>query len=321
MAQSVDCVYQSLDLSELRIANGAEFDSYIDQHEDECLSGTRTELLHQISQWAVSSQGKCIFWLNGMAGTGKSTISRTVAKTFKKAKLLRASFFKRGEADRGNATKVFPTIARQLVNNIPQLIPGVRKAIRDDPDIAAKSLTDQFDKLLLQPLLGLEQFSHQTSAMIIVIDALDECELENDIRIILRLLPQLQKSRAMCLRIFLTSRPELPIRQGFASDIPNHDHQDLVLHEIPQEVTEHDISLFLRHRFSQIRLSHPNLSPEWPGDETIQTPVTMAVPLFISAATVCRFLGDSRWNPESRLKSILEDQAKFHRELGRYLLA
>ncbi|KAJ6054863.1 hypothetical protein N7499_005813 [Penicillium canescens] len=80
-------------LDKLPIANGAAFDSYTDRHEDECLPGTRTELLNEIAEWAVSQHGKYIFWLNGMAGTGKSTISRTVAKRFKQEKILGASFF------------------------------------------------------------------------------------------------------------------------------------------------------------------------------------------------------------------------------------
>ena len=98
-----------------------------------------------------------MFWLNGMAGTGKSTVSRTMAKFFKQSKILGASFFfKRGEEDRGNAIKLFPTITKQLVASIPQLSPGVQEAIRHDPNIATRSLKDQFEKLLLQVGLPLQ---------------------------------------------------------------------------------------------------------------------------------------------------------------------
>lgn len=289
------------------IAEGAVFGSYIDQHEVECLSGTRTELLQEIRDWVNDPNGKCIYWLNGMAGTGKSTISRTVAKSFRETKLLGASFFfKRGEADRGNARRLFSTITGQLVTSIPQLIPGVRKAIKNDPGILGKSLKKQFDKLILQPLQSLEQASHQTSIMVIVIDALDECEQDNDIWLILQLLPRVQKLSSVHLRIFLTSRPELAIRLGFKS-LANNDHQELALHEIPEPVIEHDISLFLKHRLSEIRKVR-SLPRDWPGSINTQTLVMMSVPLFTFAATVCRVFEDAQWDPVDSLAEILAYQ-------------
>ncbi|KAJ5687580.1 hypothetical protein N7536_010199 [Penicillium majusculum] len=130
MAGTTSFIDQNMDLKKLPVAHGVEFDSYMDQHEDECLEGTRTDLQQQIATWAASPQGNCIFWLNGMAGTGKSTISRTVALSFKQNKQLGASFFfKRGEADRGNATKLFTTLTQQLMIKLPGLTPSIRKAV------------------------------------------------------------------------------------------------------------------------------------------------------------------------------------------------
>jgi hypothetical protein len=95
---------QKIDLPVLPIAKGAGFNSYENQHDPRCHPETRVKLLRQITAWADDPQGECIFWLNGMAGTGKSTISRTVAQLFDERKELGASFFfKRGEGDRGHA--------------------------------------------------------------------------------------------------------------------------------------------------------------------------------------------------------------------------
>jgi hypothetical protein len=38
-----------------------------------CHPETRIEILHQIQEWAQQSCGKNIYWLSGVAGTGKST--------------------------------------------------------------------------------------------------------------------------------------------------------------------------------------------------------------------------------------------------------
>jgi hypothetical protein len=278
------------------------------EDEGECLSGTRTELLQEVTEWGSSPSGQCIFWLNGMAGTGKSTISRTVAASFKKKNILGASFFfKRGEGDRGNMKRLFPTITKELLTMVPQLKPSVKRAIAKDPAISEKKLEDQFQKLLLQPLLDLGQSNRQKSYMVIVIDALDECERSNDIRVLLHLLPQVKQSEAIDLRFFLTSRPELPMVLGFRN-IKSKDQRDLVLHEIPRPVIERDILLFLNYKFSRIR-EERLLSPEWPEDEKIQTLVAIAVPLFIFAATVCRFVEDLKWSPEERLDEFLKDPA------------
>ncbi|KOS44725.1 hypothetical protein ACN38_g4304 [Penicillium nordicum] len=296
---------QKIDLSKLPTALGAEFDSYSDQHEDQCLPGTRSEILREINKWVEFPQGRCIFWLNGMAGTGKSTISRTVARTLKERRLLGASyFFKRGEGDRGDATRFFSTLATQLMHHMPQLIPAVRRSLEADPGISGKSLRDQFQKLIYQPLLEL-RLDQNSSKIVIVIDALDECNREEDVKVLLQLLPRMRESGApVC--IFLTSRPELAIRLGF-KQIDN-EHQDLILHEVPEQVIKDDLSLFLNNRFAKIRYERA-LAPDWPGDERIEALVALSAPLFIFAVTVCLFIGDRNWSPEKRLASIIQDKA------------
>lgn len=310
MAENTNRINQHVDLGKLEGAIDAGFESFSDRDEVECLPGTRTELLREITEWAFSPSSKNIFWLQGMAGTGKSTISRTVARSAKKRNQLGASFFfKRGEADRGNAKKFFPTLTRQLILWKPDLRTGVQKALNNDPDIASRSLREQFEKLLIQPLLGLDQRDQLPQNTVVVIDALDECEHDQDVQNIIRLLPRLQEVKSLCLRVFLTSRPELPISLGF-SEIGNHVYQDLALHEIPEEVTEHDIQLFLRHRFTKIQ--HDRKVPQdWPGDYVIQELIKVSVPLFISAATVCRYIENPKWEPKLRLAQLLKNQARY----------
>ncbi|KAL4756623.1 WD40 repeat domain-containing protein [Aspergillus foveolatus] len=136
---------------------GAAFESFADRDEAQCLQSTRTVLLQQIMDWAISPSQKNILWLKGMARTGKSTISRTVANLLKDTNHLGASFFsKRGEGDWGNAKKFFPTLTRQLLMRILGLRSYVQDALQNDPDITAKSLREhdqESDELEQQQLL------------------------------------------------------------------------------------------------------------------------------------------------------------------------
>ncbi|KAK4205952.1 NWD2 protein, partial [Rhypophila decipiens] len=299
----------------LPTADDAAFDSHAEEHNARCHRDTRTELLCQIREWAYDPHGETIFWLNGMAGTGKSTISRTVAKAFADDGILGASFFfKRGEGDRGKATLLFPTIARQLVYKIPTLEAFVREAIDASPDVAKKALKDQFEKLILQPLGRV----HHVIAITIVIDALDECDGDNDVKAIISVLAQAKELRSSRLRIFITSRPELPIRLGFSN--VQGKYQDLALHQIPEPIVERDIFAFLGHELAGIRVDYNSqalegqeLPPDWPDEHVIRTLTQMAVPLFIFAATVCRFLHNKgRTDPIERLKTVLEYRTATH---------
>jgi hypothetical protein len=301
--KNTEIILSKIDLAKLPIAKGASFDSHQDEHNARCLRNTRVELLNQITEWAKDKNGKPMFWLNGIAGTGKSTIARTVAQSFANQRQLGASFFfKRGEGERGNATRFFTTIATDLMDRVPEIRSGIRKAIIADPAISEKALKDQFEKLILQPLL--EAAPCQALELVIMIDALDECERDEDIRAILQLLSRTRDLKAVSLRVFVTSRPELHIRLGFRQ-MPDGTYEDLILHEVAKQTIEHDLRLFFQHELAKIRTER-SLSLEWPGERSIQTLVRMAVPLFIFAATVCRFVGETCGNPRRRLNNILK---------------
>ena len=246
-----------------------------------------------------------------MAGTGKSTISRTVASNWAEQKQLGGSFFfSRGQADLGGAAKFFTTLATQLANTVPGLKPHVVKAIIDNPDIFQRGRSEQWKVLILQPLLQLGQESPPLRPIILVIDALDECEDEDDARLILRLFSQARglNAQAIRMRIFITSRPETPIRLGFKNDIPASEHQDFILHHISPPTIQHDITVFLRHELEIIRREHEGCpSQNWPGAARIELLCQKACGLFIYASTACRFIGDRSWDPEESLSIVLQD--------------
>ncbi|PVH74834.1 vegetative incompatibility protein HET-E-1 [Cadophora sp. DSE1049] len=308
---------QKLVLSRLRFVNDATFDSHDEEHNARCYQGTRVELLRHIETWASDLRSGCVFWLNGMAGTGKSTISRTIAQKFDDKGDLGASFFfKRGEGDRGDAGMLIETIVTQLVQKLPSFAPHVQKEIEDDLGISRKGLKLQFETLILQPLRKMPKDPQKSSRAVIIIDALDECDQEEDIGIIIRLLPQVQRITSVQLKFFLTSRPELSIRLGF-EDIRGK-YEGLALHQILEPIVKEDISTFLeyelatiRHNYNKSVRSDRQLPVDWPGRTKVQILVDMATPLFIFATTVCRFIRDRRCGgPNEQLVKVLEYRTK-----------
>jgi hypothetical protein len=317
-AQDTYTLHQKLDLSAQPAAKAASYDSHTEEHNARCLPNTRTKLLDEITTWANDKEVKSIFWLSGMAGTGKSTIARTVAQSFANHRQLGASFFFKKGGERGNASRFFTTIASDLVKHEPGMLVGIRKALDEDSAISQRALKDQFEKLILQPLLGVHQARQQGSARVVVIDALDECEREEDIRAILPLLARTKNIQPVPLRIVVTSRPELHIRLGF-KEMPNGTYQDLVLHEVPRSTIEHDIRLFLEHELGLIQRQRM-LSSDWPAKNQILALVELAVPLFIYAATVCRYIGSKGSNPTAFLNKVLQYQKATLSQLDRTYL-
>lgn len=286
-------------LSRLPYAKEASFDSYANQHRPICLPNTRVDLLNQIGCWIDSRDERSVFWLRGLAGTGKSTIAQTIAQKFHGEKRLAASyFFTRGGPDVSGSEMFVTTIALQLAINVPASRKHICDALIRYNNITSQSLRDQWQHLVLHPLSLLEV----PSSLIIVVDALDECSGTDNIRLIIQLLSE---SRGL-LRILLTSRPELPVRNEF-SRRPSAQRQEFVLHDISPPIVDHDIGVFLEHNLRFIA-QECNQPVGWPGKEVILRLCRDASGLFIWAATACRFIAQGGPLAADRLETILTER-------------
>lgn len=159
-----------------------------------------------------------------------------------------------------------------------------------------------------------------------VIDAPDECDENEHVKQSNSLLPRIQESKVVRLRVFITSRPEFVINNGFRK-LSRDDQDDVALHEIPAENYEQDISLFIRERLLKIRMERQLPSDDvynwldedddlsnWPVESEIAQLVQIAIPLFISASTICLFIEDPKvdtlqfqvWDPfsEKQIETI-----------------
>lgn len=176
-------------LSKLPVVQGAPFDSHA--HEPRCHPLTRVKILGEIKKWAQEPGGQRIYWLCGMAGTGKSTICRTVAHHLTSLNIVTASFFfKKGDNDRDKSSALFTTIVKQLVEHLPkEMASHVKKALKDNPSIGDKMLSKQFEKLILEPLKSCKSLP---SVIVVMLDALDECEDQASAAKIIELLPSIK---------------------------------------------------------------------------------------------------------------------------------
>lgn len=194
------------------------------------------------------------------------------------------------------------------MNRIPSFKTHLYATVKRQKDIINLSLYDQWRYLLHIPLTNLEKGLHQTR-FLVVIDALDECEGDNDIRTVLRLLSDASTITTIQLRFFITSRPETSIRLGFRK-MSSILHHDLILDEVSRELTDRDIFSFFEQRFSEIADEFEDVTPDWPGQERIAALVERSDGLFIYAATICRFIKDNdRWSPDDLLAIFLPRDA------------
>jgi hypothetical protein len=249
-----------------------------------------------------------------LAGTGKSTIARTIARRYLDQKRLGASFFfSRGGGDVSHAGKFFTSFAVQLARNVPQIQRFISDAVIERNNIANQSLRDQWRQLVFYPLSRLNN-SPSLCSYVLIVDGLDECNNEDHIRIILQLLAEARLLEVR-LRVLITSRPEVPIRHGFCQ-IPDIEHRDFILHDIEAGIVDHDIFVFLKHELRSIGQER-NLGADWPGDLIIRQLVQKASGLFIWAATACRFICEGKQLAKSRLNAMLQGDESIRGPEGR----
>lgn len=251
-----------------------------------------------------------MFWLNGLAGIGKSTIARTIAEWAKKEDNLGGSFFfARDEKDLRDPTIVFPTLAYQLAKFEPSYKQCIAKTIEEDVDVTHKEITVQFDQLFAPALLAKKDPSTPRRQTLIILDALDECDDQTSVETILFLLLNLTAQADSRVCVFLTSRPEAHIRNVFHRF--NQLHSTVVLHNIEDSIVRHDIEMYVGNGLSRVYETLGLASPiNWPDRHQIDSLVDNCGKLFVYASTALRFIGDRRaLNPAKRLGILLSNQA------------
>jgi hypothetical protein len=282
-------------LDRLPVVPEVEFDWVKDQ----CSEGTRKEILVDLLQWATatSPDDPPIFWLDGLAGTGKSTIAATFAQLlFDKEYLGGSFFFSRTVAERSTSRHVFTTLALQLATRIPRLAERICNAVHDDRGVGKSAVSTQWRTVIRGPLATAQGLQ---LPIVLVLDALDECTPSLDI---LSNIATDISNLPTFFKILVTSRPEPELIAAFDSMgmCVRRCHLSSATPTINR-----DIGIFISEQMKDISRLY-GLSEDWPGPSRREDLVSKAAGSFIWAATAMKFIrGGGAYGPPEQLDLLL----------------
>jgi hypothetical protein len=273
-----------------------------------CTPGTRGSVLERIVSWATDPLSPPIFWLSGMAGTGKSTIAFTICKLFDiggedpmapGGASLGASFFcsRQVEALRCRQN-IIPMIAYQLARHSRSFATELDKADRDATD----STDEQVEKLLVRPWkASVKDRPASFPLTLVVIDALDEIDDDEGEALLKELvqatnaIQEITRDGMDGFKILVTSRPHPSIVHATES-LPVYR-----LEEIKVDDGRQDILTYLNSELPSLSKSdHDTIADHAQG-------------LFIYAATVTRALKGTPKEQKAKLGIILGNPQQTNR--------
>jgi len=262
------------------------------------MEGTRVQILSEIYTWIKDLTGPQIFWLAGMAGTGKTAIAWTIcARVYNDCEIIfGGSFFcsrSTGVSTQRDVRCVIPTLAQLMARQSDPFARALAAELARDPDVLHQQIGMQVEKLLYRPLLALK---NSLVPVLFVIDALDECggqltgsEALNDAeahRIVSDMLEALvafsRSDVRLPVKFLVTSRPETHIRDTHVSDIAFS--KILRLHTVDRQQINADIRLYICDKLfatSTLRAAF--------AENNVSTLVTVSDGLFIVAATALKY--------------------------------
>ncbi|CUA73490.1 putative WD repeat-containing protein alr3466 [Nostoc sp, PCC 7120] [Rhizoctonia solani] len=258
----------------------------------ECTPNTRTQVLSDLNAWKDKPDGQKVCWMSGMAGTGKTTITNTLCSTLDQSYELGASFFcTRSLPPCRDVKLILPTIAYQLARFSDPFRGALVQVLDRDPDVHTKALRVQFQRMILEPLHDVR--GSLPNNLVVVIDALDECDDGNGVEQILEVL--LEKASDLPIKFLISSRPEYHIRDRIGRSVRK---TQLTLHELDEAIVKTDIETYLRAELTMLSIPLTG--------EQLDTLVERAGVLFIYAATVIRYITDIDADPLERLDTVLQ---------------
>jgi hypothetical protein len=267
-----------------------------------CLKKTMRNVISDIMEWISddSNEAKKVLWVYGLAGTGKSTLSTTIAQIMRRIHRLGAFFFFNRDIPQRNFATLIRTLAYRVAMFDARFGAAISRVVESNDNIAGMPLEFQFENLLSANALGSVEWSG--GPIILIIDALDECGSEADRKVLMQVLSKGFSHLPSFIRIMVASRQEPDIQHALGS----HLHLRPYPLDIDSVTNKADVSEFIRHRLEEIRIKDGCLGDRWPGDDKISSLADGAGGLFIWAATACLYIESYR--PNQRLSELVNKQ-------------
>ncbi|QRV97677.1 WD repeat-containing protein [Ceratobasidium sp. AG-Ba] len=263
-----------------------------------CTENTRVEVLGKLCEWACDVRSEKIFWLNGMAGTGKTTIAYSLCEWLENNHKLAASFFcSRQVPECRDVNRIVPTIAYQFARFSRPFYHETAGILAANADVHNQTLDRQLTELLINPLSRMKQTL--PTDLVVVIDALDECSNDDGVRKFLTTL--LSKSGELPSKVFVSSRPNPSLLELMRSRQEGGAKVEMKLHELERTTVQEDIRTYLLAELKpRITLT----------DAQLGALVKQSGSLFIYAATIVRYIGTNDFAfGQELLESVLGVQS------------
>ena len=266
-----------------------------------CLGNTRRNVINDIMKWIEddSNEAKKVLWVYGLAGTGKSTLSTTIAHIMANLQRLGAFFFFNRDIRPRDSGTLIRTLAYQLADFNDSFGAAISRLAKDNSKITIMPLEYQFENLLINTVKSVEW---SRGPIVLIIDALDECGREGDRRDLMQALSQGFSDLPSFIRVIVVIRQEPDIQHALGS----HSHVRSYHLDTNSVTNRDDISEYIQHRLEEIRIRNGRLGDHWPGKDKLGFLANRADGLFIWASTACLYI--ESYAPDRRLSELVNKQ-------------
>ncbi|KAG9089097.1 hypothetical protein FRC06_001720, partial [Ceratobasidium sp. 370] len=244
-------------------------------HRTGCMPNTRTGVLQDLREWVHYGKFRNVYWLHGIAGSGKTTIAYSLCEYLENSGKPAASFFCSRDFPACRDVKhILPSISYQLARLSRPFRCAISSVLQQDPEVCNQPVDEQFKRQIAMPL---QDVGHTFGVdVVLVIDALEECDDKDGVNQILDTCFE-----GLPVKFLITSRRNPGMLEHMLVSQGGQRRAELQLDEVDRTVTQEDVRTYLRAKLECLGLS----------DDDLKCLVQRSGGLFLYAASVVRYLG------------------------------